>query len=167
MARFSALALLALFTSATAFVTPIAPRVSSRSVSATSSTTRMSAAPSPPPTADALREMAESCQEDGCSVEAVSNLLDQLKAKKMELEMQLVTVDDVLTMMGDTSSLGEKGEVEKLVAAVARLFSPGDDDYPYLAYPTGYSGDVNKEKKDAWDYNVNSQLQPKKPVYTK
>lgn len=58
--------------------------------------------------------------------------------------MQLVTVDDVLTMMGDTSSLGEKGEVEKLVAAVARLFSPGDDDYPYLAYPTGYSGDVNK-----------------------
>ena len=59
-------------------------------------------------------------------------------------EIQLVTVDDVLTMMGDTSSLGEKGEVEKLVAAVARLFSPGDDDYPYLAYPTGYSGEVNK-----------------------
>eukprot|EP00904_Undaria_pinnatifida_P000180 jgi/Undpi1/10162/HiC_scaffold_28.g12615.m1 len=111
--------------------------------------------------------MAEACQEEGCSVEAVSNLLDQLKAKKMELEMQLVTVDDVLTMMGDTSSLGEKGEVEKLVAAVARLFSPGDDDYPYLPYPTGYSGDVNKEKKDAWDYNVNSQLQPKKPLYNK
>ena len=58
--------------------------------------------------------------------------------------MQLVTVDDVLTMMGDTSSLGEKGEVEKLVAAVARLFSPGVDDYPYLPYPTGYSGEVNK-----------------------
>ena len=61
--------------------------------------------------------------------------------------MQLVTVDDVLTMMGDTSSLGEKGEVEKLVAAVARLFSPGDDDYPYLPYPTGYSGDVNKVRR--------------------
>lgn len=31
--------------------------------------------------------MAEACQEEGCSVEAVSNLLDQLKAKKMELEV--------------------------------------------------------------------------------
>lgn len=58
--------------------------------------------------------------------------------------MQLVTVDDVLTMMGDTSSLAEKGELDKLVAAIGRLFSPGDDDYPYLSYPTGYSGDVNK-----------------------
>ena len=58
--------------------------------------------------------------------------------------MQLVTVDDVLTMMGDPSSLAEKGEVEKLVMAVGRLFSPGDDDYPYLSYPTGYSGEVNK-----------------------
>ena len=24
-----------------------------------------------------------------------------------------------------------------------------------------------QEKKDAWDYNVNSQLKPKKPVYNK
>lgn len=44
--------------------------------------------------ADALREMAESCQEDGCSVEAVSNLLDQLKAKKMELEV--ITLPSVI-----------------------------------------------------------------------
>ena len=33
--------------------------------------------------------MAESCQQDGCSVEAVSNLLDQLKAKKTELEVKM------------------------------------------------------------------------------
>lgn len=31
--------------------------------------------------------MAEACQEDGCSVETVSNLLDQLKAKKTELQV--------------------------------------------------------------------------------
>lgn len=55
-----------------------------------------------------------------------------------------MTVDDVLLMMGDSSVMGEKGEVEKLVMAVGRLFSVGDDDYPYLPYPTGYSGDINK-----------------------
>lgn len=60
--------------------------------------------------------------------------------------MQLVTVDDVLLMMGDTSTLGEKGELEKLVMAVGRLFSPNDDDYPYLEYPTGWSGDINQVK---------------------
>lgn len=58
--------------------------------------------------------------------------------------MQLVTVDDVLAMMGDTSKLGEKSELEKLVMAVGRVFTLNDDDYPYLSYPTGYSGDVNK-----------------------
>lgn len=31
--------------------------------------------------------MAQSCQEDGCSVEAVGQLLDQLKTKKQELEV--------------------------------------------------------------------------------
>lgn len=59
-------------------------------------------------------------------------------------QTQLVTVDDVLLMMGDSSVMGEKGEVEKLVMAIGRLFSVGDDDYPYLPYPTGYSGDINK-----------------------
>lgn len=59
MARFSALAFLALFTSvATAFVTPVAPHFRSRSVSATSSTTRMSAAPVAPPTVSKLKAAA-------------------------------------------------------------------------------------------------------------
>lgn len=39
--------------------------------------------------AESLREMAQACQEDGCSVEAVEELLSQLKAKKKELEVRL------------------------------------------------------------------------------
>lgn len=65
--------------------------------------------------------------------------------------MQLVTVDDVLGMMGDTSNLEEKGELEKLIQAVGRVFSTNDgseyiaiDDPEYIPYPTGYSGEVNK-----------------------
>ena len=57
--------------------------------------------------------------------------------------MQLVTVDDVLEMMGDTSNLGEKGELEKLIEAVGRVFSTNDGS-DYIPYPTGYSGEVNK-----------------------
>ena len=57
--------------------------------------------------------------------------------------MQLVTVDDVLTMMGDTSNLGEEGELEKLIKAVGRVFSTNDGS-DYIPYPTGYSGEVNK-----------------------
>lgn len=57
--------------------------------------------------------------------------------------MQLVTVDDVLTMMGDTSNLGEQGELEKLIQAVGRVFSTNDGS-DYIPYPTGYSGEVNK-----------------------
>ncbi|CAM9276543.1 unnamed protein product [Pylaiella littoralis] len=173
MARFSAFAFLAMFTSAAnAFVTPFAfagTQLTRSAVCANVVTTRMSATPAPiaaPPTAEDLREMAQACQEDGCSVETVSTLLDQLKAKKKDLEMQLVTVDDVLTMMGDTSNLGEKGELEKLIEAVGRVFTTNDGS-DYIPYPTGYSGEVNKEKKDAWDYNVNTPLKPVKPVYSK
>lgn len=41
------------------------------------------------PQAEDLKKMAQACQEDGCSVETVSNLLDQLKAKKKELQVYL------------------------------------------------------------------------------
>lgn len=59
--------------------------------------------PSPPPfvQAEDLRKMAEACQEDGCSVETVSSLLDQLKAKKKELQVHTTCVlveDRVLTL---------------------------------------------------------------------
>lgn len=73
-------------------------------------------------------------------------------------QMQLVTVDDVLTMMGDTSSLSEKGELEKLVMAVGRLFSPNDDDYPYLDYPTGWSGDISQVTKKCWCSRVQNPI---------
>lgn len=65
------------------------------------------------------------------------------------LQMQLVTVDDVLMMMGDTSNLGEKGELEKLIEAVGRVFSTNDGS-DYIPYPTGYSGEVNKVRVSAY-----------------
>lgn len=37
--------------------------------------------------------MAQACQDDGCSVEAVGQLLDQLKAKKKELEVSEIKVN--------------------------------------------------------------------------
>lgn len=43
--------------------------------------------------AESLAAIAQACQEDGCSVEAVSDLLDQLKFKKNEL--QVMTAVDV------------------------------------------------------------------------
>ncbi len=46
-------------------------------------------------------------------------------------------------MMGDTSNLGEEGELEKLIKAVGRVFSTNDGS-DYIPYPTGYSGEVNK-----------------------
>lgn len=69
-------------------------------------------------------------------------------------QMQLVTVDDLLTMMGDMGKVAEKGELEKLVMAVARIFSVNDDDYPYLDYPVGWSGEINKVNLKRFALNV-------------
>ncbi|CAM9297874.1 unnamed protein product [Choristocarpus tenellus] len=107
--------------------------------------------------------MAQGCLEDGCSVDTVGDLLNQLQSKKTELELQLVTISDILEQLQAGSQ--EPGELEKLVMAAGRVFQLNDDDYPYLPYPTGYSGEVNKDKKDAWDYNVNTVLKPTKPLY--
>lgn len=56
--------------------------------------------------------------------------------------MQLQTVNDVIEMMGP--SMSEPGELEKLVMAVQRVFTLNDDDYPYLSYPTGWTGEINQ-----------------------
>lgn len=42
--------------------------------------------------AESLAAIAQACQEDGCSVEAVNELLDQLKFKKNELEVLRVNL---------------------------------------------------------------------------
>lgn len=58
------------------------------------------------------------------------------------MKMQLQTVNDVIEMMGP--SMSEPGELEKLVMAVQRVFTLNDDDYPYLSYPTGWTGEINQ-----------------------
>ncbi|CAM9441887.1 unnamed protein product [Discosporangium mesarthrocarpum] len=167
MVRLSASVFLCLVASVAGFMGPIATRIHNPAVTTSRATSevRMAKAEAPVVTAEDLNAMAQSCLEDGCSVEAVGDLMDQLQAKKTELTMQLTTLEDVLEKMQDLPGAKEAGELEKLVTAISRIFSKGDDDYPYLDYPMGYSGEVNKEKKDAWDYNVNTVLKPVKPVY--
>lgn len=114
-----------------------------------------------PPAAGAadIAKLATACLEDGCNVEMVEELLASLKKRESDLNVQLTDVRGVIfrleTLLGPKDS--KQTTVEGIVASVARLFSVGDDDYPALSYPTGYSGDTHKGTKDAWDYKVSGK----------
>lgn len=43
--------------------------------------------------------MAQACQEDGCSVETVGNLMDQLKSKKQELQVPNSHIGRFVTLL--------------------------------------------------------------------
>eukprot|EP00611_Tribonema_gayanum_P000627 TRINITY_DN1045_c1_g1_i2.p1 TRINITY_DN1045_c1_g1~~TRINITY_DN1045_c1_g1_i2.p1 ORF type:complete len:144 (+),score=38.14 TRINITY_DN1045_c1_g1_i2:173-604(+) len=135
-------AALALAATATGFL--IAP-MPARTVAMT----RVSAAP-----ANDIQALTQKCLDEGCSVDMVDELITGLKARRSSLILQLATVDKLLHDLEGSHAEKQSGAVNDVIKSVARLFSKGDDDYPMLSAPTGYSGDSHRGTKDAWDYKV-------------
>ncbi|KAG5188770.1 hypothetical protein JKP88DRAFT_233986 [Tribonema minus] len=104
--------------------------------------------------AEDIQALATSCLEEGCSVEMVDDLVASLKVRRSALILQLANVDDLLRQLEGSHAEKQSGAVNDIIKSVARLFSKGDDDYPMLSAPTGYSGDSHKGTKDAWDYKM-------------
>ncbi len=95
--------------------------------------------------------MAQACQDDGCSVETVSNLLDQLKAKKTELQVRssteqqyrAVPATDQTTLYSPSPLVSIKVP-SKLVLYLHDTIVPGEHCWPFcLAVPVRCLAAVN------------------------
>ncbi|CAM9290639.1 unnamed protein product [Chrysoparadoxa australica] len=77
--------------------------------------------------------------------------------RKTELSHDLTNVDSMIYKLEHLGKTEDASAMSSLIASIARLFSVNDDDYPAMSYPTGFSGDVSKGTKDAWDYKVSGK----------
>lgn len=90
-----------------------------------------------------IEAAASACLEDGCSVDDVASLLQELKAESAALSKRNA---EVLMVIGQLQALSQdpesnKGAIEKVVDAAARSFSLVDA-FDFPGEPLGYTGKV-------------------------
>lgn len=104
-----------------------------------------------------LLGQATDCAEGECSLDEVADLIDILKGQRKELSAR---VDSIKKMVNDLEKVNAKDErkvdeVRETIRALYRVFQLGDkasgNDYPRLSKPTGWSGEVGKGPKTAYD----------------
>mmetsp|Transcript_22010 Transcript_22010/g.42803 ORF Transcript_22010/g.42803 Transcript_22010/m.42803 type:complete len:155 (+) Transcript_22010:273-737(+) len=97
-----------------------------------------------------LSESAASCLEEGCSVDMVQDLLEELKAESKELTKRQQAL---LILIGNLQALNAKpeanqSEIKKLVSAATRTFSnTKGEDFPFPGEPLGYSTKPSKHNE--------------------
>jgi len=116
-----------------------------------------------PEEAESLLKRAEQCVGEECSVDDVSDLIDELHAQQKELSGRVEKIKQTVEALEKVNKAEDRpvDEIRETVRAIWRVFQLGDkasgNDYPKLSKPTGYSGDVGDGPTTAWD-----ALPPKK-----
>jgi len=102
---------------------------------------------------------AKDCLKDECSVDAVNDLLIDLRGQKRVLEIRLDNISELITSLTaanlveetDSTATRDVSEITKSVASIAQVFTVSaknsGNDYPALAFPMGFTGTPNKDKK--------------------
>lgn len=105
--------------------------------------------------AAALLDAAEDCAAGECSLDDVSDLIEQLQEQEQILQAR---IDKVMNMVSHLQHANEKedrstDELKQLIQDTLRVFSQTKARFN----PTGYAGEVGKGSQTAWDV-----LAPKK-----
>lgn len=119
--------------------------------------------------ASAVLKKANICLEEECSLEAVNDLLVEMRGQQEILKSRLEEITSlvrVLTEMNlledDDSSITtptrDVDEIKASVKSLARVFTASakssGNDYPSLAFPSGWTGEKNKGKSTAYDRDM-------------
>lgn len=111
---------------------------------------------------------ANLCLEEECSLDTVNELLMEMRLQQKMLKGRLEEITELVTVLTEINLLDE-GEAEKVqardideikasVESIARVFTASakssGNDYPSLAFPSGWTGDKNKGKSTAYDRNM-------------
>lgn len=99
--------------------------------------------------AQAILDSAEECSAGECSLDDVSALIHQLKEQERVLQGR---IDKVMNMVSHLQHANVKEnrsaeELRKLVQDTLRVFTHEKTRFP----ASGYSGEVGKGSKTAWD----------------
>ena len=90
---------------------------------------------------------------------SVNDLLVDLRGQKRVLELRLENISSLIQSLtaanlveeADSTATRDVTEIQKSVQSIAQVFTvsakSSGNDYPALSFPSGFTGDVNKEKK--------------------
>lgn len=98
-----------------------------------------------------LEDVASACLDDGCSVDTIKTLLDELQRESQELTKRqqtlLILIGRLQVLMKAPTSKNEsKSELKKIVGAAARSFTRLEDGYDFPGEALGYSLPPPKRK---------------------
>lgn len=96
-----------------------------------------------------LMQHATECSENECTVEAVSDLLQELHSQEGELDRRLKKIRGMIESLESSNEQGnERSEVGKIVDDIMRVFMVSAEksgcDYPDTGIALGFSGDIRK-----------------------
>lgn len=91
-------------------------------------------------------DFAQGCIEDGCSVDAVQEVLTRLEQRRAVLALEVSKIEEVMATLARENLAGDRNLVGEAMEAAVRIFSKVEDNYPSTSPPSGYTMDPLKKQ---------------------
>ncbi|CAN8067680.1 unnamed protein product [Agarophyton chilense] len=88
---------------------------------------------------DGLNEdlsFAQNCIDEGCSVDAVQDVLTRLERRRGVLALELSQVEEIMAVLAKENLGGDRNLISEAMAAAVSIFSKANDDYPNVGQTT-------------------------------
>lgn len=91
-------------------------------------------------------DFAQNCIAEGCSVDAVQDVLTRLEQRRAVLALEVANIEEVMATLARENLGGDRSLVEQAMEAAISIFSKADDNYPKATPASGYTMDKIKKQ---------------------
>ena len=88
---------------------------------------------------DGLKEdldVAQGCIDEGCTVDAVQEVLTRLERRRAVLALEVSTIEEIMAVLAKENLGGDRSLVAEAMAAAVSIFATTNDDYPSVGTQT-------------------------------
>lgn len=81
-------------------------------------------------------EFAQNCIDEGCSVDAVQDVLTRLERRRGVLALEITKIEEIMGILAKENLGGDRNLVAAAMEAAVSIFSKAEDDYPGVGSST-------------------------------
>lgn len=81
-------------------------------------------------------EFAKGCIDEGCSVDAVQDVLTRLERRRGVLALELTQIEEIMATLARENLGGDRNLIAAAMEAAVSIFSKANDDYPAVGKST-------------------------------
>lgn len=88
---------------------------------------------------DGLQEdmqFAQNCIDEGCSVDAVQDVLTRLERRRAVLALEVSQIEEIMAVLAKENLGGDRNLIADAMAAAVSIFAKANDDYPAVGSTT-------------------------------